>query len=164
MYAAKHTARLPDPFTTVALYADLSKATMENRRQLATITKALQNHKTPYKWGFPTKLLDKQNSCSEDTPCGTYISEDLAHHSRRSFFWPTVMVTGGAYQDPWRIIEKPSLHSPPPKSWKPAALLFRTCLPLSCSWSTQWTASPPLVCSSFCTLSRYLLCSRALFN
>lgn len=57
MHAAKRTARLPDPFANIALYADLSKATMENRRQLSTITKALQNHKIPYKWGFPTKLL-----------------------------------------------------------------------------------------------------------
>lgn len=57
MFAAKRSPNLPDPFTAIALYTDLSKVTMENRRQLATITKALQNHRIPYKWGFPTKLL-----------------------------------------------------------------------------------------------------------
>lgn len=57
MCAAKHTARLPAPFYSIHFYADLSKATMENCRQLATITKALQNHKILYEWGFPTKLL-----------------------------------------------------------------------------------------------------------
>lgn len=57
MYAAKQAVRLPDPFTNIALYADLSKATMENHRKLGTIAKALQNHKIPYKWGFLTKLL-----------------------------------------------------------------------------------------------------------
>lgn len=39
------------------LYADLSKATMENHRQLATITKAIQNHTIHYKWGLSNKLL-----------------------------------------------------------------------------------------------------------
>lgn len=57
MFAAKRSSNLPDPFTAIALYTDLSKATMENSRQLATITKALQNHHIQYKWGFPTKLL-----------------------------------------------------------------------------------------------------------
>lgn len=57
MFATKRTARMPDSFSTVAFYADLSKATMENCRQLVSITKALQNHKIQCKWSFPTKLL-----------------------------------------------------------------------------------------------------------
>lgn len=44
MMAAKRTPSLLDPFTTIILFADQSKATMENRRQLAT--KALK--KTPH--------------------------------------------------------------------------------------------------------------------
>lgn len=56
MHAAKRGDKLPEPFTNIGLYTDLSK-TIENRRQLSTTTKALQNHHITYKWGFPTKLL-----------------------------------------------------------------------------------------------------------
>lgn len=57
MLAVKRTLHLLEPFTSFVLYADLSKPTMDNRRQITTITKALQKHHIPYKWGFPTKLL-----------------------------------------------------------------------------------------------------------
>lgn len=57
MFAAKRSSILPEPVVTSKLYADLSKTTMDTQRQLATITKPLQNNHIPYKWGFPVKLL-----------------------------------------------------------------------------------------------------------
>lgn len=106
MYAAKCTARLPDPFNSINLYADLSKTTMENHRQLATITKALQNHKIPYKWGFPTKLLSTHQNKTHVVrmlPSGLQLfkawhiiladtpdPQDQSNHQ---------METGGAYQN-----------------------------------------------------------------
>lgn len=55
-YARQHPA-LPDPFTGIALYADLSQATLTARHNLVPITKILRDHKILYKWGFPAKLL-----------------------------------------------------------------------------------------------------------
>lgn len=55
-YAKKHPA-LPDPFAAIALYADLSQATLMARHNLVPITKILHNHKILYKWGLPAKLL-----------------------------------------------------------------------------------------------------------
>lgn len=102
MYAAKRATRLPDPFTNIALYADLSKTTMENRRQLATITKVLQNHKIPYKWGFPTKLLithQNKTYAVRTLPMGLtllrnwhMIPEETPHPSDQL---PILMETGG---------------------------------------------------------------------
>lgn len=106
MYAAKCASRLPNPFTTVALYADLSKATMEYRRQLATITKALQNHKITYKWGFPIKLLithQNKTHAVRTLPAGLkllktwpIIPEEAPDPADQL---PSLMETGGAYQD-----------------------------------------------------------------
>lgn len=55
-YARQHPA-LSDPFAGIALYADLSQATLSVRHNLFPITKILRNHKILYKWGFPAKLL-----------------------------------------------------------------------------------------------------------
>lgn len=48
---------LPAPYSDISVYADLSQHTMLARKKLSSITKLLQNHKIPYSWGFPTKLL-----------------------------------------------------------------------------------------------------------
>lgn len=56
MLAVKRACRMPEPCSTIKLYADLSKAKMVHRRHLTTIIKVLQNHKIVCKWGFPTKL------------------------------------------------------------------------------------------------------------
>lgn len=55
-YARQHPA-LPDLFAGIALYADLSQATLTARHNLVPITKILHNHKILYKWGLPAKLL-----------------------------------------------------------------------------------------------------------
>lgn len=48
---------LPDPYGSVTIYSDLSAHTMKTRKDLGPITEILQEHKIPYKWVHPTKLL-----------------------------------------------------------------------------------------------------------
>lgn len=99
-------ARLPDPFTTVAFYSNLSNATMENYRQLSTLTKALQNHKIPYKWGFPTKLLithQNKTQAVRTLSAGLKILKTWCiipeEEPDPSVQLSTHMETGGVYQD-----------------------------------------------------------------
>ncbi|CAH2284673.1 Hypothetical predicted protein [Pelobates cultripes] len=54
--AARKAPSLPEPHQRIALYADLSAATMEKRRGFITVTKTLRNN-VAYKWGYPTKLI-----------------------------------------------------------------------------------------------------------
>lgn len=57
MQFARRNSPLPDPYTGIILYADLSQATILARKNLNSITKILRNHSMIYKWGFPTKIL-----------------------------------------------------------------------------------------------------------
>lgn len=52
---------LPEPFTGLQLYPDLSQHTLQLRRQLKTVTKALNNHKLIYKWRHPATLVVTRN-------------------------------------------------------------------------------------------------------
>ncbi|CAH2252475.1 Hypothetical predicted protein [Pelobates cultripes] len=55
--AARKAPTLPEPHQRIALFADLSAATMEKRRGFITVTKTLRNNNVAYKWGYPTKLI-----------------------------------------------------------------------------------------------------------
>lgn len=57
MAVSRQKDQIPAPYTNLQFYADLSQFTLQKRRNLNTITKALRNHKLSYKWGFPTKLI-----------------------------------------------------------------------------------------------------------
>lgn len=99
MYADKRTPRLPDPFSAVALYVDLSKATMKNRRQLAIITKALQNLKFLCKWFShynKTHIVRTLPACLKLLWHGHIIPEEVPNPSDHL---SAHMETGGAYQD-----------------------------------------------------------------
>ena len=61
MSKATRLRQLPAPYAKLQLFADISQYTRQQRRQLQTITKPLNNHKIPYQWGFPTKLLVTKN-------------------------------------------------------------------------------------------------------
>ena len=57
MQAMRRNEKIPSRFQNLQLYPDLSQHTLQKRRNLGTITKALRNHDISYKWGFPTKLI-----------------------------------------------------------------------------------------------------------
>lgn len=48
---------LPDRFRQLAIYPDLSAATMLKRKEYAPLTKVLRDHNVQYRWGFPVKLI-----------------------------------------------------------------------------------------------------------
>lgn len=64
MHFARLRPLLPDPYAGIILYSDLSRATIQARKNLNPITKILRNYKIIYKWGFPTKLMIAQNNTS----------------------------------------------------------------------------------------------------
>ncbi|CAH2276694.1 Hypothetical predicted protein [Pelobates cultripes] len=55
--AARKSPTLPDPHQCIALFVDLSAATMAKRKEFITITTTLRTDNVPYRWGYPTKLL-----------------------------------------------------------------------------------------------------------
>lgn len=61
MITARKIQQLPDPFTQVKLFADLSQTTLRARKLLAPVTLALRNHGLMYRWGFPTKIIFNKN-------------------------------------------------------------------------------------------------------
>lgn len=64
MRYARQNHSLPGPYVDISVFADLSQHTMLACRQLATFTKLFQNHKIPYSWSFPTKILITRNNCT----------------------------------------------------------------------------------------------------
>lgn len=54
MQKARKEIKLPDPYSEITLYADLSKHTM----QACPLNQIIyRNHNVIYRWGFPAKLL-----------------------------------------------------------------------------------------------------------
>lgn len=58
---SRRLGQLPAPYSKLQLFPDISQFTRQQRRQLQTITKPLHNHKIPFQWGFPTKLVVTKN-------------------------------------------------------------------------------------------------------
>lgn len=48
---------LPERFRDLAIFPDLSAATMLRRKEFAPYTRVLRDNGIPYKWGFPVKLI-----------------------------------------------------------------------------------------------------------
>lgn len=59
MAAARFTSPLPDPYSAVSLYTDISAAMTQKRREFSQVNAILRNHNILYKSGFPTKLVVK---------------------------------------------------------------------------------------------------------
>lgn len=56
MSAFRKNQQPPERFAHLQLFADLSQFTMQKRKALLPVTKALRNHDIPYRWGYPVKL------------------------------------------------------------------------------------------------------------
>lgn len=48
---------LPNPYSKIQVFPDLSQATLQWRKQLLHVTLALRQQSIQYRWGFPQKLL-----------------------------------------------------------------------------------------------------------
>lgn len=57
MQAARSLYSLPEPFDKISLYNDTSAATSQACKSFPLVTSVLNEHKLPYKWIHPTKLL-----------------------------------------------------------------------------------------------------------
>lgn len=57
MRAARSMHTLPELFSKITLYNDISAVTSQVRKAFGPVTTILMEHKITYKWGFPTKLL-----------------------------------------------------------------------------------------------------------
>lgn len=61
LMAARQLHNLPGEFPQVQILPDLSRHTLQKRRNLATITKALRNHHILHKWKHPAHLSITHN-------------------------------------------------------------------------------------------------------
>lgn len=57
MKLARSACTLPDPYSIVALFADIFATTAQMRKEFSPITKALGDCNLVYQWEYPTKLL-----------------------------------------------------------------------------------------------------------
>lgn len=64
---SRSLGKLPDPYTNIQIYADLSKYNLDLHRQLNMVTKTLCNNNITYKWKHPTKLIVERNGASFTT-------------------------------------------------------------------------------------------------
>lgn len=62
MYFSRKHKSLPEPYSGILLYIDLSQATIQAYKNLLTITKILRNNNILYKWKFLTKLSFEMNN------------------------------------------------------------------------------------------------------
>lgn len=62
MHFSRQRTPLPNPYSGLAIYADLSQHTMLACKKIVPLTKLLQNNHLTYSWGFPTKLLVVKDS------------------------------------------------------------------------------------------------------
>ncbi|CAH2219485.1 Hypothetical predicted protein [Pelobates cultripes] len=54
--ACRNTA-LPEPYSSIKIFADLSATTLQFRKSLAQVTTTLRSNDIGYRWGYPAKLL-----------------------------------------------------------------------------------------------------------
>lgn len=93
MIEARSKSPLPRPFEGIQIFPDLSKYTLQLRRNLNSITKGLNNHKILYKWRYPATLLITKNG-------STHTINDLQKGMRLLYEWGI-------------IIEAPKNENPP---------------------------------------------------
>ncbi|CAH2294784.1 Hypothetical predicted protein, partial [Pelobates cultripes] len=69
--AARNHKNLPPQYGQLQIYADLSAATLQRQRDFKEITGTLREHKIPYRWGHPVRLIIQRNG-----PCTHAITPE----------------------------------------------------------------------------------------
>lgn len=62
MKTFKDDHTIPERYAHLQFYADVSQYTIQFRKRMSTLTKALRHHKIAYKWGYPSKLIINKNN------------------------------------------------------------------------------------------------------
>lgn len=65
LQAARRPNNILPQYTDIQQLPDLSRHTLQRRRNLATITKALRNHKISHKWKYPATLSITHNGTTK---------------------------------------------------------------------------------------------------
>lgn len=86
MRTTRNHSEYPQPYTNLAFYADLSKHTMLQRKNLTTITKPLRNDHIQYKWGHPFKLIITKDNKSHFVRTMAYLGTARTK-TAHSHFW-----------------------------------------------------------------------------
>lgn len=84
MTEARSKMTLSRPYEGLQLYPDLSKYTLQLRRNLNQITKGLHNHRIVYKWCYPATLLIPKNGT-------THVVSDLKKGRRLLHEWGIIL-------------------------------------------------------------------------
>lgn len=84
MAEAQSKMPLPRLYEGLQLYPDLSKYTLQLRRNLNLITKGLHNHRILYKWRYPATLLIPKNGT-------THFVTDLKKGMRLLHEWGIIL-------------------------------------------------------------------------
>ncbi|CAH2319677.1 Hypothetical predicted protein [Pelobates cultripes] len=58
---ARNRTNIPAKYSQLQIYADLSAATLQRRREFKETTETLREHKIPYRWGHPVRLIIQRN-------------------------------------------------------------------------------------------------------
>lgn len=101
MIAARKPDAIRPPYANLILLPDLSRHTLQRRRNLATITKALRNHKVLHKWRHPATLI-------------------ITHHN--STVQVTTMEEGLSFLKKWGIIPEQAAQQQHPSASQPSPL------------------------------------------
>lgn len=99
--ALRRNPELPDRFSQLSIYPDLSAATMLRRKEFSQFTRILRDNNIQYRWGFPVKLIIFKNG----TP---HICPDPA-------------ATRDILQQ-WNLLTTPSRSPPRKRATKPQAI------------------------------------------
>ncbi|CAH2282104.1 Hypothetical predicted protein [Pelobates cultripes] len=54
---ASRKADMPEAYSSIKIFADLSADTLHFRKTMGPVTSALRDHNVNYRWGYPAKLL-----------------------------------------------------------------------------------------------------------
>lgn len=96
----------PAQYTSLQLLPDLSRHTLQKRRNLATITKALRNHHILHKWKYPATLSITYNGTTTNISTMEEGLNALRHWGILSEPPPTsIQIDSPSYmQADWQVV------------------------------------------------------------
>lgn len=104
----RKSRQLLEKYAHIQLFADISQFTMQKRKSLLPVTKALRNHSIPYRWGYPVKITvthDGKDTVVSDLEAGLTLLRSLDilpdHQDASSLSSPPTRV---GHQNEWQTV------------------------------------------------------------